>query len=91
MQEARNSSGAITSQYFALGQTINGTSYFYQLNHRGDNVAVANTSGTVVSSQVRALLEPGSQVRVRVRVRVLVLLRLVLGALALELQQRQVQ
>jgi RHS repeat-associated protein len=35
MCEARNASGTITAQYFALGETISGTSYFYTREHPG--------------------------------------------------------
>lgn len=50
MQEVRDASGGITSQYFALAQIDNGTDYFYQVNHRNDLVGVTNTSGALVSS-----------------------------------------
>ena len=50
MKEARDSSGALTSQYFSQGQISSGSSYFYQQDHRGDIVGVANSSGAPVSS-----------------------------------------
>jgi RHS repeat-associated protein len=33
--EARNSSSSVTAQYFPLGETISGTSYFYTSDHLG--------------------------------------------------------
>jgi RHS repeat-associated protein len=33
--EARNSSGTVTAQYFSLGETLNGTTYFYTRDHLG--------------------------------------------------------
>ena len=50
MREVRDVSGAITSQYFRLGQVNSSTDYFYQLSHRGDVIGVTNSSGSLVSS-----------------------------------------
>jgi RHS repeat-associated protein len=50
MREARNSGGTVMAQYFSRGQTSSGANYFYGLTHRGDVVAVSNTSGTEVAS-----------------------------------------
>ena len=35
MCEARNASGTVTAQYFAYGETISGTSYYYTRDHLG--------------------------------------------------------
>jgi RHS repeat-associated protein len=37
--ETRSSSGAITAQYFPLGETLNGVDYFYATDHLGSSVA----------------------------------------------------
>ena len=53
MDESRNSTGALTSQFFAEGQAnFSGTStiYLYQLNHRGDVVGVSISNGNQVNA-----------------------------------------
>jgi RHS repeat-associated protein len=48
MQEARDAEGALTSQYFSLGQRSPSTNYFFELNQRFDVVGVADRSGSSV-------------------------------------------
>ena len=45
--EQRNSSSSITAQFFSLGETIGGTSYFYDHDHLGSVREMTNSSGTV--------------------------------------------
>ena len=45
--EARNSAFTITAQYFALGQTISGTSYFYAKDHIGSIREMTNSGGSI--------------------------------------------
>jgi RHS repeat-associated protein len=46
-QEARNSGGAITAQYFGLGEKISGTSYFYTTDQLGSIREMTDSSGTI--------------------------------------------
>jgi RHS repeat-associated protein len=48
MCEARNASGTITAQYFALGETISGTSYYYTTDHLGLRVPKANAFSQLI-------------------------------------------
>jgi RHS repeat-associated protein len=45
MCEERNSTGALISQFFPLGQTISGTSYFYTRDHLDSILEMDNSSG----------------------------------------------
>jgi len=47
--EERNAGSAITKQFFAYGQTISGTSYYYFRNHLGSITDVFTADGTVVA------------------------------------------
>ena len=50
MREARDGSGSMLSQYFPLGQTIGGASYFFIRDHLG-SVRELTNSGGVTSAQ----------------------------------------
>jgi RHS repeat-associated protein len=43
-REARSSTGTVTAQYFALGETISGTNYFYTTDHLGLTDAMVKAS-----------------------------------------------
>jgi RHS repeat-associated protein len=45
--EARNSSSTITAQYYLFGETISGTSYFYDLDHLGSVREMTASSGSI--------------------------------------------
>jgi RHS repeat-associated protein len=47
MCEERNASSAVTKQFFAWGQTISGTNYFYTRDHLGSVRDVTDSTGTV--------------------------------------------
>ena len=46
-REARNAAGTIRAQYFDLGETISGTSYFYTSDHLGSTREMTNTSAVI--------------------------------------------
>jgi RHS repeat-associated protein len=48
--EARDSTGAVSAQYFTLGQSSGAANYFYQVTDRGDIAGVTDSSGSVLSS-----------------------------------------
>jgi RHS repeat-associated protein len=50
--ETRNASGGVTAQFFALGETISGNSYFYTTDHLG-----LSDAAVVPFSQLRQLSE----------------------------------
>ena len=63
--EIRNASGTITAQFFGMGETIGGTSYFYTKDHLSSIREMTNSSGTVQAEYSydgfgRALLLQGS-------------------------------
>lgn len=47
MEEARNSSGAITAQYFGYGEAISGASYYWTKDHLGSIREMTDTSGNI--------------------------------------------
>jgi hypothetical protein len=49
--EERNSGSSVTRQFFANGQTISGSSYFYSMDHLGSLMEMTNSSGTIVYEQ----------------------------------------
>lgn len=49
--EARNASSVVTAQYFSRGETISGTSYYWDLDHLGSIREMTNSSGSVVWQQ----------------------------------------
>jgi len=57
--EARNSSSTITAQYFSLGQTISGTSYYYFKDHVPSICGTTNSAGTI---QAQYAYDPYGQV-----------------------------
>jgi RHS repeat-associated protein len=62
MCEARNASGAISAQYFALGETISGTSYFYSKEYPTVNLPASREFfQTALASGHPAGFDPVSQ------------------------------
>ncbi len=49
MCEARDAGSAVTAQYFKNGETIGGTSYYYNRDHLGSVREVADSSGNILS------------------------------------------
>jgi RHS repeat-associated protein len=45
--EVRNASSAVTAQYFSLGETISGTSYYYTKDHLSSIRDMTNSSGAI--------------------------------------------
>jgi RHS repeat-associated protein len=52
MQELRNSSGAVVSQYFMGGQTISGVNYYYFRTHRNSVVELADNMGNLQAQYI---------------------------------------
>ena len=50
MSEARDASSNLVNQYFAYGQTISGSNYYYVLDQNGSIIALMDSSGNVVST-----------------------------------------
>jgi RHS repeat-associated protein len=50
-KEARDSAGGITAQYFASGEMISGSSYFYSLDQLGSTREMVTSTGTIVSDR----------------------------------------
>jgi RHS repeat-associated protein len=49
--EARDETGNVTAQYFARGETIGGTSYYFSEDHLGSIREMTNSSGAIVWQQ----------------------------------------
>jgi RHS repeat-associated protein len=47
MKEARNSGGTVTAQYFAMGETISGSNYFYTKDKLGSTREMTDSSGNI--------------------------------------------
>jgi RHS repeat-associated protein len=47
-REARNSAGAVTGQYFPLGEVLSGTSYLYTRDYLGSIREMTNSGGSIV-------------------------------------------
>jgi hypothetical protein len=52
MCEARNASSSITAQYFAYGQTISGSNYYYTTDQLGSVREMTDSSGNVQAAYV---------------------------------------
>src|SRR6202021_2317075 len=57
--EARNAGGSVTAQYFGLGETISGTSYYWTQDFPGSKREMTNSSGTI---EAQYLYDPFGQV-----------------------------
>lgn len=49
--EERNSGGSVTRQFFGYGETISGSSYYYNSDHLGSTREMTNSSGSIVWQQ----------------------------------------
>jgi uncharacterized protein RhaS with RHS repeats len=45
--EVRNASSSITAQYYAYGETISGTRYYYTLDHLGSIREMTSSTGAI--------------------------------------------